>query len=190
MGGRDIGIVGRNSEVARFERALAGARAGQPGVVLLVGPAGIGKTALWRHVLTPAREADEAPVIVATGDEAETELDYGVIDQLLRRAPVGAATRARLAPRPGADPVSVGAALLSLIDGLDLPTPVSVVVDDAQWADEPSMRALTFAARRLHDDRVLLCSPRNKGARDETDGARRKRTAGGGHVGHRPGRVR
>ena len=72
--------------------------------MLLVGPAGIGKTALWRHVLTPAGEADGAPVIVATGDEAETELEYGVIDQLLRRAPVDADTRARLAPVPGSDP--------------------------------------------------------------------------------------
>jgi DNA-binding CsgD family transcriptional regulator len=157
MGGRDTRIVGRDSEVARFERALTGARAGHPAVVLLVGPAGIGKTALWRHVLTPAGMADGAAVIVATGDEAETELEYGVIEQLLRRAPVDAATRARLAPRPGSDPVSVGAALLSLIDGLDVAAPVSVVVDDAQWADEQSLRALTFAARRLHDDRVLLC---------------------------------
>ena len=157
MGGSDTRIVGRDSEVARFERALAGARAGQPGVVLLVGPAGIGKTALWRHVLTPEGSAGGAPVIVATGDEAEAELDYGIIDQLLRRAPLDAATRARLAPRPGSDPVSVGAALLSLIDGLDVAAPVAVVVDDAQWADERSLRALTFAARRLHDDRVLLC---------------------------------
>ena len=79
------------------------ARAGQPGVVLLVGPAGIGKTALLAARAPPAREADEAPVIVATGDEAETELDYGVIDQLLRRAPVGAATpgwRCASAPTP------------------------------------------------------------------------------------------
>ena len=63
MGGRgqDIaGIVGRDVEIARVERALAGARGGRPGVVLLVGPAGIGKTALWRHVLAPDAGAGAA----------------------------------------------------------------------------------------------------------------------------------
>ena len=32
-----------------------------------------------------------------------------------------------------------------------------IVVDDAQWADDLSLRALSFAVRRLHDDPVLLC---------------------------------
>ena len=54
MGGRDIGIVGRNSEDPRASSVRWAARcAGQPGVVLLVGPAGIGKTALWRRRRSP-----------------------------------------------------------------------------------------------------------------------------------------
>jgi len=34
--------------------------------------------------------------------------------------------------------------------------PLIVVVDDAQWLDEPSLDALSYALRRLHSGRVLL----------------------------------
>ncbi len=159
MGGHSDSIVGREADTARLQGALDAARAGHASVAVVTGPAGIGKTSLWRAVLSGTRgpSRQDVLVVVATGDEAETDLAHGVVDQLVRQAPLDDRTRAALAAGPGADPVQVGAALVALVDELLLDHTLAVVVDDAQWADEASLRALTFAARRLEGDRVFLC---------------------------------
>ena len=80
------------------------------------------------------------------GDEAETLLSYGVIDQLQP----GTLTE------PGTDPMAVGARLLDLLDRLQADGQVVVLaIDDLQWADRPSSRAVLFALRRLRADKVL-----------------------------------
>ena len=84
-------------------------------------------------------------MIVATGDEAETELEYGIIDQLVRRSPLDAATRSRPGTAARRRPGVGRGGLLGVIDGLEIAAPVVVVVDDAHWADDESLRALTFA---------------------------------------------
>ncbi len=53
------------------------------------------------------------------------------------------------------DPVATGAAFVDLLGNVQAGGPVAVVVDDAQWADRPSLLALLFALRRLQSDRVL-----------------------------------
>ena len=55
------------------------------------------------------------------------------------------------------DPLTAGAALLSLLGELQITGPAAlvIVVDDAHWADVPSLQALTFAVRRLGVNRVL-----------------------------------
>ncbi len=73
-------------------------------------------------------------------------MPFGVLDQLLRQA--GAAVP------PGQ--LEAGARLLDVLNELQSEGPAVVVVDDAQWADEPSLRALLFAVRRLVADRVLV----------------------------------
>ena len=52
------------------------------------------------------------------------------------------------------DPVTVGARFLEFLDRLD-GRGVVLAVDDAHWADRPSLQALIFALRRLVADRVL-----------------------------------
>ena len=54
------------------------------------------------------------------------------------------------------DPRAVFAGSLSILETLASETPVLVAVDDVQWLDPPSARALQFAARRLADAPVGL----------------------------------
>jgi DNA-binding CsgD family transcriptional regulator len=53
------------------------------------------------------------------------------------------------------DPFAAGAALLARLDDAARTGPVALVVDDAHLADAPSLTAVTFALRRLVEDRVL-----------------------------------
>ncbi len=148
-------LVGRGAELAVLAEVMDAVQAGRLGVVLVEGEAGIGKTTLVRAALAEAT----ARVVWATGDEAETGLDHGVVDQLVRNAPLDARSRAGLFDEIGGDPLRTGAALVRLLDGIDLDRdrPLAVVVDDAQWADGASLQALAFAARRLRRDPVVLC---------------------------------
>lgn len=145
-------FVGRALELDVLAQSLRSVRAGRACVVLVAGEPGVGKTALLRRFMSTAPDLQP---LVACGDEAEARLPYGLIDQLTRCAGSSATALALLASDPTADPLRVGAGLLDLLGGLQEAGPVAVVVDDAQWADGPSLRAITFALRRLSADAVL-----------------------------------
>src|SRR3546814_12098931 len=84
----------------------------------------------------------------------------------LFRSPLAAADRDALLGEIGGEPLRIGAALVALVDGLDLDParPLLVVVDDAPWADAASLQAITFAAPRLQRDPLLPCvTARNAG---------------------------
>ncbi len=147
------GPVARDAERDRLLSALAGTSDPSMSVVLVVGDPGTGKSFLVRDAV--ARSG--APAVVVEGDPAETGLDYGVLDQLVRRAPPGAPAVDDLVPAPTTDPLAAGATLMRFVDGLSLVRPLVVVVEDAHWADRPSLDALTFAARRLRGDQAVLC---------------------------------
>ena len=85
-------------------------------------------------------------------------LSYGVIDQL----------QPGVLTEPGTDPMAVGVRLLDLFDRLQSGGQVVVLaIDDLQWADRPSARAVLFALRRLRADKVLaLVSTRAGGLAD------------------------
>lgn len=129
----------------------------QGGAVLVTGEAGLGKTALLADV---AERLDGWTVLRVHADSFESDLAYATVETLVRglnalRAgddtTAGGAQGRRATPiplpNPGDDPLTVGRLLLDAIDGID--GPVCLVVDDAQWVDEPSARALRFVVRRL-----------------------------------------
>lgn len=138
-------FVGRERELEALEEGLEHARACRPWLVLVEGPAGIGKTSLVEHFLADTREVT---VLRASGDLSESELPFGVVDQLVRRAG---------GPPPREpDHLAAGARILELLGGLQDEHPVVLFLDDAHWADVPSLRALLFVVRRLVADRVLV----------------------------------
>lgn len=152
---RDGQFVGRGRELAVLHAQLARAREGRAGLVVLEGPAGVGKTALVGEFLAAV---EGTVALEVSGEEAESELAYGVLGQLaaqVRPLPADLADLARVGERAHADPLVVGAALLDLLGQLQRTDPVVIAVDDAGWADLPSLQALTFALRRLRADRVL-----------------------------------
>ena len=142
-------LVARDAELGALRGALADARRGQPRLVLVEGPAGIGKSALVDRFL---EEISGAVLLRAIADESESSVELGFVDQLLRSA------RA-----PGVsfgsgedDPVRVGARLLDLLGTVRSEGPVVVRLEDIHWADAGSLRSLLFAFRRLALDAVLV----------------------------------
>ena len=76
-------LVGREAELAALRAVLGEVRAGQPRLILLEGPAGIGKTALLDCFV---REELDVRVLRATGEQWEAFVSFGVVDQLMRAA--------------------------------------------------------------------------------------------------------
>ncbi|TYB52190.1 AAA family ATPase [Nonomuraea sp. PA05] len=152
---RDEQFVGRLRELAVLHAQLGRVCEGRSSLVVLHGPAGIGKTALAGEFLSVI---ENAVVLECSGDEGESELPYGMLGQLgaqAQHAPEALAGLARPATGVTPDPLVVGAALLELLAQLQLGAPVVIAIDGADWADLPSLQAMTFALRRLRTDRVL-----------------------------------
>jgi ATP/maltotriose-dependent transcriptional regulator MalT len=140
------------------------ARSHVPALVAVEGPAGIGKTALVNRFL---ESTEDVLTVRASGDETETGLAFGVLDQLVAGMPkssleaAGLATlQSRCSGEPSGsgaiDPLLAGAELVELLGELQRSCPVVLALDDVHWADHPSLLALTFALRRLSRDRVLV----------------------------------
>jgi ATP/maltotriose-dependent transcriptional regulator MalT len=156
----DAEFVGRLDELDLLAGGMKAAIAQAPSFVLVEGHGGSGKTALLRAFTSRLGVGE---VVRATGDEGETALPYGVLDQLvaqlsgvsLGKAPSAPDARSRghhAAPR---DPFVEGTALLQRIMAQE-PTPLVLLLDDAHLADGPSLAAVTFALRRLRAERVLV----------------------------------
>jgi DNA-binding CsgD family transcriptional regulator len=145
-------FVGRAAEVARVTEVVSRVEAGQPWLVAIEGDPGVGKTSLARRCLA---QAPGLKVLSARGDQAETDLDFGLVDQLLRAA---RDTSQPVLPTGGADSAAsfmVGARLLEVVGEWQAAGAVAIVVDDLQWADRRSVEALTFMLRRLSVDPVV-----------------------------------
>ncbi|GAA0441347.1 LuxR family transcriptional regulator [Acrocarpospora corrugata] len=139
------GFVGRERELALLKQAWKSTQNNETRIISIEGDPGIGKTALIRRFL---REITPESLVWASGDEAETNLPWGVLSQIAQvLGTPGGPWEAR------ADPVFVGPALArELQDCKDL----VLVIDDAQWADRLSLATLRLAARRLLADPIML----------------------------------
>lgn len=157
-------LHGRNRELARIDELLQCAREGRSAALVLSGEPGIGKTALLEAAV---ERAGDLRVLRASGYESERDLPFAALHTLLapildlrdRIPPVqGRALGTALAiesPAPH-DPFAVPAAVLSILGVAAEDTPLLAIVDDLQWLDPGSLRAILFAARRLAAEGVVF----------------------------------
>ncbi len=159
-------LLEREDDLQVLDALLAGARAGHGAVAFVEAPAGQGKTALLR-ALREAGEAAGMRVLSATGVELQRDFAFGVVRQLFEplvddELLAGAAALA--APIFSVAEADEGAAasharlhgLFWLCANLAERHPLVLVVDDAHWADAPSLRFLDVLARRVEDLPVVV----------------------------------
>ena len=156
----DSTIVGRDADLAAVERFLDRV-AGDGGALVVDGEAGIGKTTIWREAL--ARAASRPfRVLVARPAEAEADFSYAALTDLVAAAYEEVDTELPLPQRVAldeallgaesdgqADPRTTSMGFVGVLRALAAERPVVVAVDDVQWLDRASERALEFAVRRL-----------------------------------------
>ena len=165
----------REVEHSALDALLDEAARGRGGAVVIEGPAGIGKSSLVDHVRAQAKQRGFGR-LRGTGDLADGALPWGVVRQLVERSitryagevraaildgPAGRALQAlNGAPDSAAHDDAAFARTLHALwwVAVDLSStrPLLITVDDAQWADLPSQRFLTYLARRLSDLPVAL----------------------------------
>jgi DNA-binding CsgD family transcriptional regulator len=128
------------------------------------GEPGVGKTALLEYAVEAGQDFR---VVRTAGVEGEMELDYAALQQLCapilefiehlpdpQRDALGVAFGLSAGQAPS--PFLVGLAVLGLLSEAAEQQPLLCVVDDAQWLDGASARALAFVARRLLAERIAL----------------------------------
>jgi DNA-binding CsgD family transcriptional regulator len=160
-------LVERAGELASIEDGLLRARSGAGQLVLVEGPAGVGKSALVAAAAARAREL-EAEVLSAHAGEFEKGLPFEITRQLFVRVLVREPERreralvhpavpaARVLGLAGSDsgltaPSEAQHALYWLAANLAADTPLVLLIDDLQWADASSQEWLLYLARRLDD---------------------------------------
>jgi DNA-binding CsgD family transcriptional regulator len=157
-------LIGREREREVLDRLLDSVRGGRGGVLVTAGEAGVGKTALLDYAVEAGHDFRIART---SGVEGEMELPFAAVQQLCSpfldfwdRLPrpqheaLGVALGLITGPAP--NPFLVGLAVLGLLSEAAEQRPLLAVVDDAQWLDHASARALALVARRLLAERVAL----------------------------------
>jgi DNA-binding CsgD family transcriptional regulator len=159
-----IQLLGRQRERDALDRLLGAARSGDGGVLVVHGEPGVGKTALLDWTVEEGRRAR---VLRTVGVEGEMELPFSALQQLC--SPVLELSASLPDPQRDAlnvafglsagqapNPFLVGLATLGLLSEASQERPLLCVVDDAQWLDRASARALAFVARRLLAEKIAL----------------------------------
>lgn len=157
-----VGLLSREDELAAVARAVTAALDGKGAVLVLEGPAGIGKTTVLEAARREATDRD-ALVLSARASELDRGFGFGLVHQLLDRVVAG----------PNADRLLTGAAahagvvldsasgitedagfailhgLYWLVANVAEERPVVLLADDLHWADVPSLRFFEYLARRI-----------------------------------------
>ena len=169
-------FVGRAEELSELHAALRRAAAGRPGMLLVAGEAGVGKSRLISQF---AEQARRAPTLAAVGGAVPLTggaVPYAPLLQALQsladdheRAASGgqgAELAGMLAELAGDRPAGerspeMGRARLfdrlrRLFGGLARAAPLLLVLEDLHWADSATLDVLAFLLRTLRGARLLI----------------------------------
>ncbi|GLZ27997.1 LuxR family transcriptional regulator [Lentzea sp. NBRC 105346] len=161
------GLVGRHAELAALHTQLHALTRGHGGVVLTIGDAGQGKSALLREVFG-TRDRDHR-LIWTSGDELSQVfplLPFVEVTSGEHRAEITAVLRGGAGI---SDPAVVASEILvGWIDDLCSATPLVLVLDDLHWADEASVR-LWNRLTRIAEQQPLLVAGSMRPGQDRAD---------------------
>lgn len=164
MGERSL-LVGRHTERSQIDALFADADSDRSRVLVLRGEPGVGKTALINYAL---RSTADLRVVQTVGVESEADLAFAALHQLsissldyLSRLPEPQreALEVAFGLKAGTSEdrlFMVGLATLTLFSAMASEQPLLCVVDDLQWVDRESARALAFVARRLMTEPIVI----------------------------------
>jgi len=147
----------RNSRLLLFEQVYAAAARGEGAVLLISGPVGAGKTALLQEMAAHAGRRDGLCFLV-TASAGEREHPFGVLDRLIESMRVAGMTRPLPdgTPHRSRDPHlmmdQVGAAIQQFAGG----RAVLIGIDDVHFADEQSLRCLSYLIRRIEQSELIV----------------------------------
>jgi DNA-binding CsgD family transcriptional regulator/tetratricopeptide (TPR) repeat protein len=174
-------FVGRRPEVAEIRAAIDEAVAGQGGLVLITGEAGIGKTRLAQEACERAIAAGASVVwgrclelegtpaywpwiqvlrgTVQDVDRASLARELGeVAGEISRVVPEFGSGRPldRYSPLEDGDRFRLFDAVARLLQWVTATRSLVIVLDDLQWCDAPSLALIRHLSRDLHDSSVLV----------------------------------
>lgn len=189
MSTRNQALYEREHELEVLNKQLTDACAGNGSLLVVEGPAGIGKTALLKAAMEMGRERG-MNVVYGRGGVLEEEIDYGVVRQMLEKAVLRAGDDERealfagpAAPAasvlgfgeppadagPGRDPAeNILHGLYWLMANLAESGPILAVFDDAHWGDGASLIASGYLSRRVEGHPIALLA----GVRDDEPGSK------------------
>jgi DNA-binding CsgD family transcriptional regulator len=154
--GRAPDVVGREAERARVDAFVAALPHGARALVIR-GEPGIGKTTLWRHGLAQCQAAGYRVLLTRPAEEEMSISLVGLVD-LFEHVDLDAAS-----PREDDNPFARGRAVLSVLRDLAESRPAVVAIDDVQWLDSASARALRYALRRFEVEPIGVLATERAG---------------------------
>ncbi|NUP53472.1 MAG: AAA family ATPase, partial [Catenulispora sp.] len=162
------GILGRKQELARLDLLVADAAENGPKVLVVTGEPGVGKSALVEWTAERGRTRGMR-VLRVRGSESEADLCFSAAHQLLRpllpevdrlAEPGRGALRSAFglpdAEAGAVDPLHLRIGVTNLLADAAAKQPLLLLIDDAQWVDAGSLDIVSFVARRLAGQPIVL----------------------------------
>jgi ATP/maltotriose-dependent transcriptional regulator MalT len=187
----ELALIGRRGELGVFDRALAAVERGPARTVGLRGEPGIGKSRLLGELAGRAEERGHL-VLEGRATELERDLPFALMIDAFDRHLVGkpprrlddqhlaqlAAVLPAVAEMPGVEASEspdgrhhVARAVRALLEYMAREQPVTVLLDDVQWADPASADVLALLLHRPPATRVLLAMATRAGRAPDLEAA-------------------